>query len=379
MYATTRVSPANERKRRHSVALDILRGLAAVTVLFVHVRGASFVEFGALPPEQKTSLVAVLFGLTRLGQEAVLVFFVLSGFLVGGQIIDRSRKGNFDLATYAIDRCTRIFFPLIPACLLTAIVSSVFFGQRVSIVQLAANMSGMNGIVAPTLDHNPPLWSLSYEIWFYICGGTLGYLGVSGTSVGALVVMALSTVIFSMIGHPEFLLYWAFGALMTLFLLAHFRSWLFLAGIALAFFGAAFHELAFPSKSFANVTLVPIEASRAFLCIGMSLSLPFLCSRRVDALLDFIRKPARALSAVSYTLYLVHYPINSALDRFFPKAAVITFESSAIFGVRIALCSAAAAGMYFLFERNTPILRSWLSARRKGWQKIKTVPARNHD
>jgi peptidoglycan/LPS O-acetylase OafA/YrhL len=378
MYAIARVSPASEQKHQRSVALDILRGFAAVVVLFVHVRGATFVEFGTLPPEQKTSLVAVLFGFTRLGQEAVLVFFVLSGFLVGGQIIDRSRKGNFDLTTYAIDRCTRIFLPLIPACVLTAIVSSVVFDQRVSIVQLAANMSGMNGIVAPTMAHNLPLWSLSYEIWFYVCGGTLGYLGARSTSVGALLVMAFSTVIFSIL-RPEFLMYWAFGALMTLFLKANFRSWLFLLGIGLALSGVVFHELAFPSKSFANVTLVPIEVSRAFLCVGISLSLPFLCSRRVDAGLDFLRKPARALSAVSYTLYLVHYPINSALDRLFSKASSITFESSAIFAVRIALCSAAAAGMYLLFERNTPILRSWLLECRKRKQKTKTVLVPNHD
>src|SRR5215813_13613142 len=68
-----------------SVALDLLRGWAALIVLLVHVRGASFVEFGSLPPDQKTILVVVLFGLTRIGHEAVLIFFVLSGFLVGGK------------------------------------------------------------------------------------------------------------------------------------------------------------------------------------------------------------------------------------------------------------------------------------------------------
>jgi peptidoglycan/LPS O-acetylase OafA/YrhL len=370
MDARTRVSLAIEVKRRNSVALDILRGLAAVTVMLVHVRGASFVEFGALPPEQRSALVAFLFGLTRLGQEAVLVFFVLSGFLVGGQIIDRLRKGNFDLTTYAIDRCTRILLPLIPACFLTAIVSNVVFHQSTSIFQLAANMSGLNDIVAPTLGYNAPLWSLSYEIWFYICGGTLGYLTVRGTSVGALIIIALATVIFSVIS-PTFLLYWAFGALMTLFLQAQFSRALFFAGIALAFFGAVLHELAFPSKSFANVSLVSMEVSRALLCIGISLCLPFLCSLRVDALLDFIRSPARALSAVSYTLYLVHYPVNASLDRLFPKAAAITWEACASFAIRIAICSVAVMCMYFLFERNTPILRRWLSRRLKSPAKVK--------
>jgi peptidoglycan/LPS O-acetylase OafA/YrhL len=214
---------------------------------------------------------------------------------------------------------TRIFLPLIPACVLTAIVSSVIFGQSISLLQLAANMSGMNDIIAPTLEYNVPLWSLSYEIWFYICGGALGYLAVRGTSICALIIIAISTVIFSVQGPAAFLLYWAYGALMTLFLQEQFKRWLFIVGLAVALIGAVFHELAFPSKSFANEAFLPIEVSRALLCIGTSLCLPFLCSRRVDALLDFIRRPARALSAVSYTMYLVHYPINATLDLFSQK------------------------------------------------------------
>jgi peptidoglycan/LPS O-acetylase OafA/YrhL len=59
--------------------------LAAIMVLVAHVRAASFVEYGALPQEQKSVLVAAIFAASRLGLEAALVFFVLSGFLVGGQ------------------------------------------------------------------------------------------------------------------------------------------------------------------------------------------------------------------------------------------------------------------------------------------------------
>lgn len=99
------------------IALDLARGLAALTVLFYHVRGSSWVELGILPVAQRSLASEVFFGLNRLGNEAVMVFFALSGFLVGGKVIERIRGGRFDAGHYAVDRATRILIPLVrPAC-----------------------------------------------------------------------------------------------------------------------------------------------------------------------------------------------------------------------------------------------------------------------
>jgi len=64
--------------------LDLFRFLSALTVVATHLREAVFVELAALPMEQKSAITAALFLLTRLGNEAVIGFFVLIGFLVGG-------------------------------------------------------------------------------------------------------------------------------------------------------------------------------------------------------------------------------------------------------------------------------------------------------
>jgi peptidoglycan/LPS O-acetylase OafA/YrhL len=82
---------------RPAIGLDLMRGLAAIEVFLGHVRGGSFVEYGALPLHQRTLLVAVIFGATRMGHEAVLVFFVLSGYLVFGQVLRRSLEGRFSV------------------------------------------------------------------------------------------------------------------------------------------------------------------------------------------------------------------------------------------------------------------------------------------
>jgi peptidoglycan/LPS O-acetylase OafA/YrhL len=158
---------AKQSVRASLIALDLARVLAAVTVMLVHVRARSFVELGALPPSQQSWPVVIFFAATRLGGEAVLLFFVLSGFLVGGRIIRRVESSTFSI---------KILLPLIPACLLTALIDRFVLGHGVDLPVLAANMVGLNGLLAPTLDANHPLWSLSYEIWFYIAGGACAVL-----------------------------------------------------------------------------------------------------------------------------------------------------------------------------------------------------------
>jgi peptidoglycan/LPS O-acetylase OafA/YrhL len=155
--------PAVMNEPRHALpALDLLRGLAALTVMAAHLRGDAFVEYGALPVSQHGVLAALFFGLTRQGYEAVIVFFALSGFLVGGQVLSRVRNRKFQIRDYAIDRSTRILIPLIPACLFTAAIDLFVFGHGDAVGQLAGNMFGLNEIIVPTLQTNPVLWSLAY-------------------------------------------------------------------------------------------------------------------------------------------------------------------------------------------------------------------------
>ena len=341
------------------IALDLLRGLAAFLVLLVHTRGAAFVEYGALPATQKTILVAVLFGLTRLGQEAVMAFFVLSGFLVGGQIIKRLLAAKFDLRHYAIDRCTRIFIPLVPACLFAALMGHLVSHAPIHPGVLVANMFGLNGVLAPTLDNDLPLRTLTYEIWFYIIGGAIGAFAAGHNPVFVFVVLCIATLVFSLLG-AQFLLFWGLGAVTVLLLHAPYRPLIFIIGACVALSGCLLFELAWSSKSFVNVTIIPTVASKALICAGIAAMLPFLCSERVNQAIAFLKIPAGALGAMSYSLYLFHYPLNGALNKIFPHATEINLISVGYFGARIAICLLASTAFYFCFERNTGAIRRWL-------------------
>ena len=98
-------------KNKHFYWLDALRFIAAFTVLFSHSRNDFFLMYGDLPANQQGILTFIFYTLGRLGHEAVITFFVLSGFLVGGRGIERIIQGKFYIKSYAIDRFCRIYPP----------------------------------------------------------------------------------------------------------------------------------------------------------------------------------------------------------------------------------------------------------------------------
>ena len=73
--------------------LDSIRIGAALLVVLGHCR---FLYFGTPENVAQSNIWRQLFYLfTGLGHEAVVLFFVLSGFLVGGQILASKAKGVF--------------------------------------------------------------------------------------------------------------------------------------------------------------------------------------------------------------------------------------------------------------------------------------------
>lgn len=339
------------------LALDFLRGLAALTVFLCHIRGASFVEFGALPAHQQTVAVAALFALTRVGHEAVMVFFVLSGFLVGGQIINRIRSDRFDLTAYAIDRATRIFVPLIPACLLTAGIARLAFGIPLNWTQIGTNTFGLNNITDSTLPQNAPLWSLAYEIWFYVFAGAVAYTLSARTLRLATLLAAICAVAIVSASNPFYLPFWCLGAAAIAFLQSQFKTRLAVIGIAVFAVGCISYELGARSRSFENLDLLPLSMSEACICLGIALTLPKLCTNKADNVFAQFTKPILALSRMSYSLYLVHYPLNCLLGLWMTKATALSLVSITMLSLRAGLVFAGAIVFYFCFEAHTDLVR----------------------
>jgi peptidoglycan/LPS O-acetylase OafA/YrhL len=169
-----------------SASLDILRALAACAVMFGHVRTLFFVDFQHV--EVKSSLISALYFLTGFGHQAVVVFFVLSGFFISSSILRSYTHGEWSWADYAINRCTRLYVVLVPGLLLgffwDRLGSWLFAGkalyshplldlgltaplQDLTLRTFLGNLLYLQTIFCSTFGSNGPLWSLSNEFWYY--------------------------------------------------------------------------------------------------------------------------------------------------------------------------------------------------------------------
>lgn len=71
-----------EVRKDISSFLNFMRWISAVLVFFHHYRNHLFVSYDLL--EKKTIFAKIFYFITLLGHEAVIIFFILSGFFVGG-------------------------------------------------------------------------------------------------------------------------------------------------------------------------------------------------------------------------------------------------------------------------------------------------------
>jgi peptidoglycan/LPS O-acetylase OafA/YrhL len=149
----------------------------------------------------------------------------------------------------------------------------------------------------------------------------------------------------------------------VLFLLAPARRVFAIIGVVAVIVGTLIYQLGAESKSLINVSYLPMPAAEALICIGVSLTIPFLCDSRTNAAISILRRPALYLSSVSYTLYLVHYPLNSALERIFPKASDLSWTAIGVFGTKVVMLMVAAHVFYLAFEANTAAVRRHLKQR----------------
>jgi peptidoglycan/LPS O-acetylase OafA/YrhL len=70
--------------------LDLVRGLSALVVMAGHLRAFIFEDFGNLATPGPLS--KIFYFITGLGHQAVMVFFVLSGYFVGGAVCKALRS-----------------------------------------------------------------------------------------------------------------------------------------------------------------------------------------------------------------------------------------------------------------------------------------------
>ena len=75
--------------------------------------------------DQPGPLLKLFWLVTVLEHEGVVIFFILSGFLVGGHILNGMARGSFNLVGYLSARFARIYIVYVPALIVTGLVFTV--------------------------------------------------------------------------------------------------------------------------------------------------------------------------------------------------------------------------------------------------------------
>lgn len=363
------------------VHLDAIRGIAALIVVFGHARGLFFSSLTSLAtqPMPKTNALGPSIVSINIGNEAVMVFFVLSGYLVGGSVLRQMRQNRWEWQNYLATRLTRLWIVLIPAVLIGAAIDYVgftFFAADHSIYTAPAgqdyisensfqsiknitiylgNLFFLQTIFFPVIGTNAPLWSLSNEFWYYILFPCMILIFMSKRRV-----QKISSLIFCMViiyfnnDYSNFLfLVWIMGA---------FVSWLpkkiparyapGIAALSALMFALFFMILKKLHLSlYLSDLLCGIAASGFIYCVSC---------HTTQCRPSYYGYFSRYFSEISYTLYLTHLPalflicalINTPWSIHSIRAISFLKFSLACFFVVI-----WASILYKLFESKTDIVR----------------------
>ena len=363
--------------------IDMARWVAALAVLITHVNANALVTLADIPPSSRGLTAYLVWFFYGFAHQAVVIFFVLSGFLVGGGVIRSARSGRRFLGGYMVDRTARIYIVLVPVLVLTALLDAIgrtlfadthiyaeaIFSGHSQPTDFLANMLGLQDIFFPYFGTNSALWTLAHEYWYYVTFALLA-LPLSdaysprarraGFALGAALLVGLSI---SGSYHLFGFVLWLAGAAAALVPQPLLRS----SRLALA----AFIALSIGLRLFVRYSLVEIWwiGGLADFVIALGFASLLLTLRfDIGPVWRACRSGMHAkFSDFSYSLYALHMPVViflCAAAQHWLGAGWHSIPDSAARWLLAAAILLAAAAASWLFSRQTeartPALRRFL-------------------
>jgi len=158
--------------RELSAYFDFLRFFAALVVLLGHM--------------EQDGLYMSWLPLSRYSHAAVIVFFVMSGFIIYSTTVNAGRSAT----DYFIARASRIYSVALPAVIFSVLCAWIFVKDigatgtypsnysSPSVIDTVSSLVFLNEswLNPAILTMNDPFWSLCYEVWYYVIFGLLLYI-----------------------------------------------------------------------------------------------------------------------------------------------------------------------------------------------------------
>lgn len=138
--------------------LEVIRGVAAILVLIGHIMAKFPIQIF------HTNLLFLSIG--SWGTEAVIIFFILSGVVIGNSYKMKRQTTKQFLKS----RLLRIV-PLFVIGIFLAILAEILYYHSVNLKQLIGSlffMATLQGYITIPVTFNAPIWSLSFEMFFYL-------------------------------------------------------------------------------------------------------------------------------------------------------------------------------------------------------------------
>jgi peptidoglycan/LPS O-acetylase OafA/YrhL len=307
-----------------SSTFDLLRWIAAAYVVIFHLRPVLFQGISNL--HNPGALVKVLYAATSLGYQFVMLFFVLSGYLIASSVLRSMSEGTWSWKVYLVNRLVRLWIVLLPALILSVFLARVeiarFHNPGVFQVDMTwrafiGNLFFLQGILVPDFAQNLPLWSLAYEFWYYILFPCMILMVLSKRWVSRIIYGLLFFSIAVFLGKNIMLYFviWLLGA--ALAVLPHrqlsrratklFWIPLTLGVLVIALVIGKVYNSTLHVPNFDMVEGFPPNVLVSMVFLGLlyivlhNFNHPSKNSRFI--------KVSSGLANISYTLYLTHYPI----------------------------------------------------------------------
>ena len=349
--------------------LDFARAIAATCVVLLHYQ-----HFYSSDYNQQLNFVKnlqpfynILGIFYEFGTVAVQFFFILSGFIFFMFYRTRILEGAINFKNFIILRLTRLY-PLHLLTLILVLIIQFFYSQSYSEYFIYKNNDLENfiahflliqewGLIGETASYNGPSWSISVEFFLYIIFFLISIFFIKN------IFQSLITIIISL------LIYFFLQPVLNNLILGLL---LFYIG-GFTFFFYTYLKKFYKKKIFILVLIIIdiIVFGRFFneSFLNFQNSIEFLIGNKLFILLFFIKFPLiiinlsilqlykknlgkniKLLGDISYTIYLVHFPIQLLFALVIKKMLIIDFNSPFFFLIYVSTVFLASILIYKFFE-----------------------------
>jgi peptidoglycan/LPS O-acetylase OafA/YrhL len=321
-------------EEEYSLYLDCTRFFASVLVVVAH-----FIQHGILTE-------SISYYIPELGREAVMIFFVLSGYVIA-YTCDIKKPS---LSEYAIARAARIYSVAFPLLIISFVI--VYFASYSNNIEYYQITKAYIYIPFHSLflgeiwniSEKPawltPYWSLSYEVWYYIFFASVYFFS-------GLKRILIATVIFIILGHKLWLLLpvWFAGVALykyqgkiSLSIFLARLGWL-ISIISLALY--KYYDLDIHLRAYGNdiwpFSFLSLGSADRYLndyILTLFVVMNFFCAKHAKfySLLSY-KTAIRSISTYTFTLYLVHALVMSIWENFY------THNSSSVLDILFLIIS----------------------------------------